>query len=598
MSRITAKWNLSAMSVGILLLAACDGKDSEADTDAAVQDGPMSDGGMDADMGDKGDASDETACDTTWAALQKTVIEGRGCTASACHDGDDPEGMLDLTQGAAYDAMINVQSQADLDMPLITPGDEKLSLLYLKLEAGTMGTELPAGAGSPMPVSGAPLSTGELGALRLWIRAGAPKQTVVDGTQDLLDCKLPDTAEPNKIVPPPVPDEDEGFQHYSGPWTVEPNSENEVCYGTYYDLSDSAPDWAKVDCTVGGREQTCVAIRKRQLSQDSQSHHSIISVYAGEASTDDPGWGEWTCGGGEMAGTACDPTQPNVSAADGGGDCGERAICQTSIRDGIGCTGLGPNDSDTASVSVGGAQTPVSTADFPEGVYAVVPIEGVVLWNSHGFNLTEYETTIEQYNNFWYAERDDQLYRMEGIFDIRYIFTMQVPPFEEREYCATYTLPRYARVSNLNSHRHKRGVLWRTWLPPNEPCTPETCEPNEEDPVYVSRVYNDPVYLDFAPALIFDQEDDAERTLKYCAVFDNGAEDPSTVKRESGLPEGASNCTGIACVGGPDEGKACVSNSDCGGDGVCDACTLRGGFTTEDEMMILQGRYHVQPPAE
>lgn len=592
MRRNMTKLATWALALGLVGLVGCT---TEDDNDMNMVDGSAPDGGTDA--ASPGSDSD---CDTTWEAIHTTVIEARGCTAGSCHDADDPQGGLDLTADAAYDNMINVQSQAEIDMPLVTPGEEDLSLLYLKLEAKTEDKELPAGAGSPMPTSGEALSVEELAVVREWIRAGAPKETVVAGTQDLLECELPDSADPNKIVPPPVPEPEEGFQHYSGAWALKPDSEDEVCFGTYYDLSDAAPDWAKVDCEVGGVQQTCVAYRKRQLSQDAQSHHSIIDVYTGDTPLDDDSWGGWTCSGGELDGTECDPTQPDVSADDGGGDCGERSACQSSVVSSIACRGFGPADLDTATVSAGGAQTPVSTADYPGGVYGVVPVKGVVIWNSHAFNLTEQETTIEQYNNFWYAETEDQKYRMRSIFDIRYIFAMRVPPFEKREYCATYTLPQHARLANLNSHRHKRGTLWRTWLPPNEPgCTPDNgCEPNEEDPVYVSRIYNDPVYLDFDPALEFDQEDDAERTLKYCAVYDNGAEDPSTVKRATGLPEGASDCEPTHCVGGPDEGSECSDDSECGGDGVCDACMLSGGFTTEDEMMILQGRYYVESPEE
>ena len=32
------------------------------------------------------------------------------------------------------------------------------------------------------------------------------------------------------------------------------------------------------------------------------------------------------------------------------------------------------------------------------------------------------------------------------------------------------------------------------------------------------------------------------------------------------------------------------------GDGVCDACTVMGGFTTEDEMFIVTGNYYVPEP--
>src|SRR5690606_34642223 len=161
---------------------------------------------------------------------------------------------------AAYDNLINQASQASLTDPLyrVHPGEQALSFLYVKLEAATENKELPAGGGSPMPTGVDPISKEQLAALRLWIRAGAPRTGVVEGTQALLDCSQPGDADPNKTIRPPIPDPSEGFQHAAGPWAVPANSENEVCFATYYDLSETAPEWARFDCEIGETQQTCV----------------------------------------------------------------------------------------------------------------------------------------------------------------------------------------------------------------------------------------------------------------------------------------------------------------------------------------------------
>jgi hypothetical protein len=53
----------------------------------------------------------------------------------------------------------------------------------------------------------------------------------------------------------------------------------------------------------------------------------------------------------------------------------------------------------------------------------------------------------------------------------------------------------------------------------------------------------------------------------------------------------------LRCIGGL-AGKACGSDGDCGGvPGACDACTLYGGVTTEDEMFILTGSYYWVSPS-
>jgi hypothetical protein len=552
----------------------------------------------------EGDAGIEIGeCDSTWKAVQRTILEGKRCSQAECHGGSEPAGGLDLRPAVAYDNLVYADAQASLttSMSRVFPGEQALSFLYLKLAAATEGTALPPGGGSPMPVGESPLSDEQLAALRLWIRAGAPKTGVVEGTQGLLDCDLPASADPNKTVPPPVPEADEGFQHVAGPWDVAAHSENEVCFATYYDLTDTAPDWAQFPCELQGDAHTCVGFKSRVLSQDAQSHHSIISVYTGATGANDPSWGAWQCKGGAHAGATCDPTQLGVSAQEGGADCGEGGICQSAVRKSIACRGWGPADKDMKQISAGGAQSPVSSQVLPENVYGQIPIKGVIIWNSHGFNLTDKPTTVEQFNTYWYARPDERVHLVRRIFDQRFIFTMSVPPFQSREYCASWTLPQHARLTELGSHVHQRGVKWRTWLPPQDPnCTPSAgCMPNEEKPYYESFSYNDPLVLPLEPALVFDDADPASRTVKYCAVYDNGTEEfPELVKRSSTLPAGSRVCgaTELFCLGGERQGQACGADADCGGGGACDACTVTGGVTTEDEMLILLGNYYVVDP--
>lgn len=548
--------------------------------------------GADASVQDEDAGTQDTSpCDSTWKAIQRSIFVGRGCTESTCHTGKDKSGGLDLTGDAAYEHLIFADSEASLAKPLyrVQPGEQALSLMYLKLAAATEGAKLPAGAGSPMPTGKAPLTADELAGIKLWIRAGAPKTGVVQGTQELLGCDLPADADPNQSARPPVPDADVGFQHVAGTWDVKGNSEDEVCFATYYDLSDSAPEWSRFPC-LQAPDRTCVGFKRRQLSQDAQSHHSIITVYTGDAAPSDASWGAWRCVGGANDGTACDPLKLNA-------ECGAEGVCQSTPKKSIACRGWGPADHDTKQMNAGGAQSPVSSQDFPKGVYGQVPLKGVVIWNSHGFNLTSKTAAIGQYNTFWYAHPEERVYPVRRIFDTRYIFAMNVPPYEKREYCASFTLPRYAHLADISSHVHKRGVFWRTWLPSNQVgCTPGACTPNTTDPDYISKAYNDPLNLEFDPPLTYDGANDDDRTIKYCSVFDNGADFPELVKRKSTLPEGSAGCQQLFCYGGDKKGQSCTMDSDCGAGGVCDACTVSGGVTTEDEMFIMLGDYYVVPP--
>ena len=86
-----------------------------------------------------------------------------------------------------------------------------------------------------------------------------------------------------------------------------------------------------------------------------------------------------------------------------------------------------------------------------------------------------------------------------------------------------------------------------------------------------------------------------ERTLTYCALYDNGYTDPTEVKRRSTVPTNGARCKPTSCAVG-DVGAACSNNAQCDsepgkGDGACDACLLTFGVTTDDEMFVLAGSY-------
>ena len=541
--------------------------------------------------------------------IQSLIFEGYNCTNSACHSGNNPAGALDLTAGKSFDNLYRVDAAANLPVSqqLVYPGEQKLSFLYTKLEAATNAILLPNGAGLPMPIGGAPLTTDHLEAMRLWIRNGAPESANVDGVATLLGCDQATAPQSNKIDPPAPPAPGEGVQFISGPWAVLPESENEVCFATYYDLEQTPellPDWALTPCSdpvYNDYDGVCMATNTRTLTQDPQSHHSIINVYTGSASPFEPAWGDWQCLNGPNKGSTCDPTRIGEPVASGGADCGgDRFVCGTQARKSIACRGWGPTDLRTHQVSMGGAQAPVSQNILAEGVYGVLPARGIIVWNSHAFNLSTEETTVEQYNNILFAPESERRYRSRAIFDAKDIFVANVPPYEQRTYCSTTTLPVGSRLTQLGSHAHKRGILWQTWLPPQDPnCKVSSdCKPNAEAPDYLSRVYNDPLQVDYEPPLEYDSSKLENRTLKFCVTYDNGKDFPDLLKRNS--TSVGTTCEGNAyCVAGPTPGKACGSDDSlCGSNGSCDACVVRGGVTTEDEMFLMLGGFYIVPADE
>ena len=76
------------------------------------------------------------------------------------------------------------------------------------------------------------------------------------------------------------------------------------------------------------------------------------------------------------------------------------------------------------------------------------------------------------------------------------------------------------------------------------------------------------------------------------------------VKRQSTSPSAPGNLgpfisggpcedSTVSCYGGANAGALCGGNNGACDSGVCDACPVVGGVTTEDEMFILIGGYYV-----
>jgi len=577
--------------------------------------------------------------DSTFEAIQELIFDAPvyGCSSNLCHGSFAPQGNLDLSAGSSYASLVGTDSfGASPPMKRVEPGEPALSFLYNKLAAATIPGH-DAGGGSPMPSGGAPALTPEhLEAIQLWIRGGAPETLSVDGTALLLGSCLPEP-DPLTIPVPDPPGAGVGVQLRQTPWSLPAESENEICMATYYDLTATAlvPASAKVPCpphflppSMGGTDVNnpsgeCFAYRRTTLYQDPQSHHSILHTYIGQYDTSDPGWGSWTYKFQDqmdpLEGTSCVPT--NVDPA-----TGYNPGCSGAVETAVACLGYGPPDysfgaglgfgGGTAPM-FGGSQEPFFQQEYPGGVYNLLPMQGVVVWNSHAFNLTSGNTTMSQYLNLDFAGPADQVYPVLGIFDSASIFVQDVPPFETREYCRTYTIPASAQLFELSSHTHRHGVRFRIWAPPNASCVPgePACVPRGDTPMYLSTEYSDPLQLVFDPPIAHGTGNTAPavaaRTYLYCSLYDNGAGPGSpSVKRQSTSPEppvqlpfgGPCETSELQCIGGPNQGTDCFGiQSYCdsfpgAADGDCDACPVRGGVTTEDEMYIMLGAFYVPTP--
>jgi hypothetical protein len=641
-------------------------------------------------------AAAESSCtnnfESTFAALQKVVFENRGCTASVCHGSEGKSGGLDLSPEVAYDNLVNKPAETIPGWFRVFPGERDRSLLFQNCAAKTLPDQFTAPL-RPMPLDPlAALTTNELEALRKWIENGAPRNGTVAGTADLLDACLP-PSKPIAIDPLPPPPPDEGVQLHMPRWVLNATSEHEVCYATYYDITDQVPEQYR------GPDGT-IRYNRTEIRQDPLSHHLIVNLYKGHYALTDPIWGRFKCRGGAHDGETCDPT--NV------GFCGTDSGCANDPQQSIACFGQTnlPPDAQTGINASGftGTQKAAATITYAPGVYNEIPLKGVIIWNSHAFNLTDEAGKVEAWINLYFAARDEQRFPVNGIFVANppIIFKTNVPPFKAEEVCNVFPLPKNANLFELSSHMHQRGKRWRTWegawtcqggSKDGQPCSPfgpdpafdttDLCagapctskrppktgdcngdlsisidelvrgvaivlgsadvkdcprfdmdgdkrvtiadliaavasasQPPLRDPqaslLYTNFIYNDPVVLDFNPPMQMGGKNSLadERSITYCALYDNGYSDPTKVKKKStspptplAIPLGgpckvATGCTagnvGAPCSGDTDAARnASCDSSDGSGDGVCDACTLTGGVTTEDEMFLLLGSFFV-----
>jgi cysteine-rich repeat protein len=629
---------------------------------------------------------------STFDAIQRVIFdsEAYGCTNAACHGGSNPQGGLDLTAGAAYASLMGPDGKGapatnalGSNVTRVVPSEPAQSFLYHKLARKTLPgggstwvTGPYIGGGTEMPSSTpAALTEDHLEAIARWIRGGAPEDRVVEGTAELLGAELAEP-EPLLIPVPDPPAAGTGVQLQQTAWPLLADGEDEVCMATYYDVTNLIPDEARIPCPPpfqrrkgcandAGRAcetdadceastciyvkngtndpEECFAWNRQILYQDPQSHHSIIHIYTGRSGVDDEHWGSWTYKfrdqGQPTDGQPCDPLAIDPAL-------GFNPNCSGAVVSKAACLGYGPDDYTNFggldpgqlagagggnSPSFSGSQEPFYEQKLVAGNYVVLPTKGIIVWNSHAFNLTDFDSTMNQYLNLYFTA--DQRWPTEQIFDASSIFVQNVPPFETREYCKTYTLPRGARLFQMTSHTHRFGVLFRVWGPPQTPCRPACpqnfagaigcdadpalpiCDPNDagaRDPaklMYRSTEYTDPLQLEFDPPIVHDSANREDRTYLYCSVYDNGSTpDSPQVKRNSTtfpvppifrqgvenlVPGGPCTAAELACVDGPNKGTLCGGdNANCAGS-ECDACPVQGGVTTEDEMYILLGLYYV-----
>lgn len=510
--------------------------------------------------------------ESTFEAIQAVVFEQAGCANSLCH-GEAKAGGLDLTPLHAFDNLVTAPSQGS-SLPLVEPKNPSRSYLYHKLSAKTFPGSY-AVDGSPMPSSGAAITAGQLEAIRLWIEAGAVREGSVGDTlgrgedelERLLGVCLPE-AEAVNTTPLPPPEPDKGIQFVMPPHEVPAEEEREMCFAVYKDFRDVIPE-EYLDETGD-----YFYMHNMEIREDPFTHHNVI--YKSPVGVDQihhPSFGEWTCWGGDSEGSVCEPTDRDA--------CGTQGQCRSEARNAPGCTGFGPPGPEGTGNALG-----LGFYVAKEGYYQKYPAHGIFYWNSHAFNLTTEDGIHHVWKNIYFA--DDRRFQAERIDVIEYIFSaVGTGPFEKKTVCEDYIFDQGDGMLAITSHTHKRGERFFMSL-------------NGEQ-VYETFTYDEPLYKIFEPTVVFNSNDPDQRTLEWCATYNNGVKadgspDIETVTRLSRRPTNAFPCNPTACVAGK-VGASCngaEDNASCdsapgAGDGWCDACAIGLGITSDDEMFILLG---------
>ncbi len=509
---------------------------------------------------------------STFEGIQQRVFEEQGCTNLVCHGATPGQGGLNLAPPVAYANLFEVPS-AGSALQRVVPAAPRDSSLYLKLLKAIEPTTDVPGAGMPSGLPAIPEDL--LEAVRLWIEQAAPMTGTVAGTEALLGGCFPPPV-PISIEPLDPPDPTEGFQLEMPGVHLAQQSELEQCFATYYDVSDVVPaqfkDW------TGTQFFSDDAI----VRMDPHSHHLVImDSTIGSAEVDHPSFGIWRCAGGARDGVVCDPLDQTF--------CGAGGFCRSRVSSNTACIGYGPPGGATAAGldSLGAAGAGSATLEFAPGLFRKLPLQAIVYWNPHAFNLTDVDHSLKAYLNLMYT--DDLQQEVRAVRDISSIYIAAgQPPYTRQSYCTSYLFEQGSRVVTLNSHTHQRGEHF--WM-----------ELADGSRIYDSFEYSDPVNQVFDPPLAFDSPISSERRVTYCATYNNGVgpggvPDPATVRRRSVTPDNASLCWPTACTAGK-VGGSCSGPSDhavCdstpgAGDGFCDACAITAGVSTEDEMFVLAG---------
>lgn len=108
---------------------------------------------------------DETTKEDPLFATDIQSIFNSNCVGGGCHNATASAGLI-LSQGQAYNNLVNVDSTSEPNFKRVLPNDAQNSYIVMKLEGRQT-------VGSRMPLNRSPLTTVQIQNIKNWINKGA-----------------------------------------------------------------------------------------------------------------------------------------------------------------------------------------------------------------------------------------------------------------------------------------------------------------------------------------------------------------------------------------------------------------------------------------
>ena len=532
-----------------------------------------------------------TAFASTFAASRRSSSSKHGCTEQVCHGSAANRAASTCRPTSPTRTCFEVPSTAST-LERVEPGDKRRSFLWLKLAAATdprfRARRDPRGADAERAAAAQRRRARAGAALDLRRRARRPARCA--GTEHAAR-RLPAAgrADHHRAArPPPAPGE--GVQFVMPPWQLPANSEHEICFATYYDITDQVPE--EFQDPSG---QFFRFARHRAASGSAEpSPDPELRYHRRRPASTIPSFGAWTCKRRRARRASVRADRPRRRAAAG--------LCASALKQSFACIGYGPRErgdrvgfADRRRAAGAGV-----TSSYADGVFAQIPMKGILYWNSHAFNLTDEDTTMHARLNYYFADGPALPGRSRSSTP-RTIFSRQRRRSPTQTICNDHVLPQGARLFQLTSHTHKRGKHFTVDAAGRHADLRELRLQRSGRAALRSAAgvrLAGPGGAHAALLLAVQQRRERRRLAR---PDDGDARLARAAERQCAAFR---PCTPVACVAGK-VGAACngvdddatCDSSPGAGDGECDACPITGGESTENEMFILIGNYYIDPVA-